>query len=185
MSAKSRIVILNGVGSAGKGSIARSLQSITTAPFLHVEMDAFIDMLPAATFGHPEGLTFERIEQDGKPSVVIKTGFVAKRALRGMRYAIAAMAGQGNNLIVDEVMLGRSEPDYAVLLADYVIFLVGVFAPLEVLEARERQRGDRLIGLARWQFDRVHKDLTYDLEIDTTTATPLECAQMIRDTFHL
>ncbi|MGN6146630.1 MAG: phosphotransferase-like protein, partial [Mesorhizobium sp.] len=33
------ILLLNGVGSAGKGSIARALQAITREPFLHVQMD--------------------------------------------------------------------------------------------------------------------------------------------------
>jgi len=60
-----------------------------------------------------------------------------------------------------------------------------VFAPLEVLEARERQRGDREIGLARWQHERVHRNIDYDLKLDTTRATPLECAERIRRTFGL
>src|SRR5881296_3138599 len=101
-----RIVLLNGVGSVGKGSIAKALQTITTEPFLHVEMDAFLEMLPEATFGRPDGLTFETVQEDGKPAVAITTGPVAARAFRGMRHAIAAMAAQGNNLIVDEVLLG-------------------------------------------------------------------------------
>jgi chloramphenicol 3-O phosphotransferase len=54
-----------------------------------------------------------------------------------------------------------------------------------VLEARERARGDRLIGLARWQLDRVHVGVAYDLEIDTTAASPLECARMIKAAFDL
>jgi chloramphenicol 3-O phosphotransferase len=62
---------------------------------------------------------------------------------------------------------------------------VGVFAPLEILEARERQRGDRTVGLARWQYDRVHKGIAYDLEIDTATATAEECAALIRNRFQL
>jgi chloramphenicol 3-O-phosphotransferase len=40
------IVLLNGVGSAGKSSIARALQQITAEPFLYVQMDTFIEMLP-------------------------------------------------------------------------------------------------------------------------------------------
>jgi chloramphenicol 3-O phosphotransferase len=62
---------------------------------------------------------------------------------------------------------------------------VGLFASLDVLEERERQRGDRRIGLARWQFARVHQDITYDLQIDTTTGTPAENAQTIRTAFGL
>jgi chloramphenicol 3-O phosphotransferase len=180
-----RIVLLNGVGSAGKGSIAKALQTITAESFLHVEMDAFLEMLPAASFGHPDGLTFETVQEDGRPSVIIRTGPVAERAFRGMRHAIAAMAAQGNNLIVDEVLLGSEKAEYADLLSAFEVFLVGVFAPLDVLEAREHERGDRLIGLARWQYDRVHKDMKYDLEVDTSRATPLECANLIKQKFGL
>ncbi|RUX39342.1 chloramphenicol phosphotransferase, partial [Mesorhizobium sp. M4A.F.Ca.ET.050.02.1.1] len=43
-----RIVPLNEVGSAGKSSIARALQATTAKPFLHVPMDAFLEMLPEA-----------------------------------------------------------------------------------------------------------------------------------------
>ena len=60
-----------------------------------------------------------------------------------------------------------------------------MFAPLDVLETRERERGDRLIGLARWQFDRIHRGKRYDLEIDTSNATPAECAETIKRTFGL
>jgi chloramphenicol 3-O phosphotransferase len=49
-----RVILLNGVGSAGKSSIARALQDITREPFLHVEMDAFLDMLPASSLETPE-----------------------------------------------------------------------------------------------------------------------------------
>ena len=185
MNTTARIAFLNGVGSSGKGSIAKALQSITTERFLHIEMDAFIEMLPESSFGHPDGITFETVHEHGKPLVVITTGPVAERALRGMRHAIAAMAAQGNNLIVDEVMLGRTMADYADLLSAFETFWVGVFAPLDVLEARERHRGDRRIGLARWQYDRVHKDMTYDLEVDTGRATPMECASLIKQQFRL
>ncbi|WP_264715168.1 phosphotransferase-like protein [Limobrevibacterium gyesilva] len=103
-----------------------------------------------------------------------------------MRHAIAAMAAQGNNLVVDEVVIGKDkEREYRALLSRFDFRLVGLFAPLAVLEARERERGDREIGLARWQHDRVHRDMTYDLEIDTTATTPLENAQRIRDAFGL
>jgi chloramphenicol 3-O phosphotransferase len=95
-----RVVILNGVGSAGKGSIAKALQAIASRPFLHVEMDAFLAMLPNSYFSHPDGLIFETIEEGGKPSVVIETGVVAERLLSGMRRAVAALAAAGNDLIV-------------------------------------------------------------------------------------
>ena len=54
-----------------------------------------------------------------------------------------------------------------------------------VLEARERRRGDRLIGLARWQHGRMHAGMSYDLELDTSQATPAECAKLIKNRFGL
>ncbi len=148
-------------------------------------MYAFLAMLPAAMTGHPDGIVFETSQQDGAPTIIIRTGPVAQRCFRGMRHAIAALAAQGNNLIVDEVMTGDQMTEYAALLAPFEVRVVGVFAPLDVLESRERQRGDRMRGLARWQFDRVHAGMRYDLEVDTSTATPEQCAALIKQKFSL
>jgi chloramphenicol 3-O phosphotransferase len=179
------VILLNGAGSAGKSSIARALQAITAEPFLHVAMDAFLDMMPARCWDHPDGVTFETVQQDGKPSVVIRSGPVAERILRGMRCAVAAMAREGNNLIVDDVLIENEMAEYAALLADVTFRTVGVLAPLDVLEARERERGDRMIGLARWQYDRVHHGKRYDLELDSSKATPMECALLVKTKFGL
>jgi len=180
------VIILNGVGSVGKTSVARAFQAIAAAPFLHVAMDSFLDMLPQRLIGEPEGLVFETVRQQGKPCTIIRTGPAVERALRGMRHAVAAMAAEGNNLIVDEVMIDATkEQAYRAVLSRFDLRFVGLFAPLEVLEARERERGDRDIGLARWQFDQVHRGIAYDLEIDTTRASPAEGARMIRGAFGL
>jgi chloramphenicol 3-O phosphotransferase len=182
---KARIILLNGVGSAGKSSIAKALQTITAEPFLHVEMDTFIAMLPDALQDHMDGFSYQTIQRDGKPSVVIGTGPVGARTLRGMRHAIAAMAGQGNNLIVDDVLCNGEISDYLELLSAFDLHVVGVRAPLEVLEAREALRGDRMPGLARWQYERVHKGIDYDLEVDSGVLTPLDCARRIQQRFQL
>ncbi len=180
------VIILNGVGSVGKSSTARALQETVARPFLHVSMDVFADMLPKRMFGHPDGMIFETMQEQGAPCVVIKTGPVMTRTMRGMRHAIAAMAAQGNDLVVDDVMLGVAEADeYRALLAGANLRFVGLFAALAVLEARERGRGDRQLGLARWQFDRVHRGQRYDLEIDTSSSTPTRNAERIRDAFRL
>ena len=41
-----KIILLNGTGSSGKTSLARALQAASRDVFLHVQMDAFLDMLP-------------------------------------------------------------------------------------------------------------------------------------------
>ena len=181
-----RVIVLNGVGSVGKSSVARALQTITTEPFLHVAMDAFIDMLPEGMIGHPDGVMFETTQDQGHASVAISSGPVMQRTMRGMLHAIAAMDDQGNNLIVDDVIFGGAQAQqYRDVLSRHDTSFVGLFAPLDVLEDRERARGNRLVGLARWQFERVHRDMTYDLEIDTTRASPLQCAGTIKTAFRL
>ncbi len=186
MEPRAQVIILNGIGSVGKSSTAKALQAITTKPFLHIAMDAFLDMLPEKLLAHADGLLFEPSQEDGEPVIVINSGPVLERVMRGMRHAVAAMAGQGNNLIVDEVMIDpQTARDYRELLRDCDLRLVGLFAPLDVLEARERARGDREAGLARWQFGRVHRNMTYDLEVDTVAAGPAGCAQLICDAFGL
>jgi chloramphenicol 3-O phosphotransferase len=185
--AKPVVIVLNGVGSVGKTSTAKALQRIAREPLLHVSMDAFLEMLPARMFGHPDGYIFETTtDADGKPTVVIHSGPVLARLMNGMRAAIAAMAEQGASIVVDDVMFGDGEAEqYRRLLGKFDFHLVGLFAPLDVLEQREQARGDRDLGLARWQFDRVHAGISYDLEIDTATLTPPEAAETIRQAFDL
>jgi len=180
-----RIVVLNGIGSVGKSSVAKALQGLITEPFLHVQMDAFLDMLPAVYQDHPDAFSYETNYEEGKPLVAIRGGPLGERLMRGMIKAIAAMAAEGNSMIVDEVMDGGKWQSYAAALSKFKVRVVGLFAPLEVLEARERARGDRMIGLARWQYGRVHKGMKYDREIDTATATPQECAERIKAAFAL
>jgi chloramphenicol 3-O phosphotransferase len=186
LESRTYVIILNGIGSVGKSCTAKALQDIAAKPFLHVAMDSFLDMLPMAMQAHPDGLLFETTQDEGRPVVGIRIGPVLERAMRGMRHAVAAMAAQGNNLIVDEVMTSvHAVQEYRDLLRPFEFRFVGLFAPLDVLEARERARGDRHVGLARWQYGRVHNSVAYDLEIDTTTADPVECARLIRNAFGL
>ncbi len=72
--------------------------------------------------------------------------------LLGMRAAVSALARSGNNVIVDDVLIDDDGSAYREALAGLDVLWVGVIAPRDVIEARERQRGDRDIGLARWQF---------------------------------
>jgi len=182
---KGRLIILNGIGSAGKSSIAKALQQIAATPWLHVQMDAFCEMLPLALQDGPEGFAYETRVEDGKPVVVIHEGPAGRRLMRGMRRAIRAMAEEGNDLIVDDVLMGEARADYEAVLAGLRVHWVGVMAPLEVLEERERARGDRLIGTSRWQIDRVHAGQRYDLEVDTGRMTAMACAEAIKRRFGL
>jgi chloramphenicol 3-O phosphotransferase len=179
------VVLINGAGSSGKSSIARALQEITTEPFLYVAMDAFLEMLPEALQNHPDGIGYTtRTGADG-PVVEIAIGPHGRRLLAGMRLAVSALAGAGTNLIVDDVMLNAGMAEYERLLDGVRLCRVGIHASLTVLIRRERDRGDRQIGLARGQHAHVHAGNRYDLELWTDKWSPHECARIIRDHFGL
>ncbi len=159
------MIVFNFVGRVGKSSTIRTLQAIAASPFLHMSTDAFIGMLPERLFGHPDGLVFEPGLSGGHPCITVRIGLVMAQAMRGMRDAV--LAAQGNDLLVDNVMFDPAEAaEYRALLTPREPSVVGLFAPLDVVEERERERGDRVIGLARGYVDRVHRGIAYDLEID-------------------
>lgn len=179
------VVLLNGAGSSGKTSIARALQRMTAKPFLHVPMDAFLEMLPEPLQDHPDGISYAIRADDEGPVVEIAIGRHGQRLLAGMRLAISALAGAGNNLIVDDVMLNAGMTQYERLLNGVRLCRVGVHAGLALLARRERDRGDRLIGLARWQHSRVHARNLYDFDVWTDRWSPDDCARAIKDRFGL
>ncbi|MEU9609198.1 AAA family ATPase [Streptomyces sp. NPDC048057] len=156
------IVFLNGTSSSGKSSIARELLTLLDEPYFHLPVDAFHAM---------------RSRPQLTPAEVDDT---LKRTWRGFHRAVAGMAAAGNNVVVDHVLSEpwRLEDCLALFPADQVV-LVGVHCPVDELERRERARGDRPAGLAASQVPRVHAHGTYDVECDTGTATPLDCARRI------
>lgn len=180
-----KIIFLNGVSSVGKTSIAKTLQSILDEPYLFVGVDQFIDMVPEKYIRKSEGISFKSLKIKDKPLVEINTGKIGEKVMRGKRHAIAALANEGNNLIIEEVIIGNEMQEYVNVLSLFQVFYVGIFAPLKVIEERERNRQDRLIGLARWQYNLVHQNKSYDLEIDTSILTPIGCANLIKTKFNL
>jgi chloramphenicol 3-O phosphotransferase len=176
---QTRVVVLNGPGSVGKGSVAAELQRVLPEPYLHVSMDAFLEMLPPDSYESPEGLQFEVHLEDGYPAVRAFCGPAAARALVGMRHAAGALAGAGNPLIIDDVAERSEIDDYRKILRPFEPLFIGLTAPLEVLEERERSRGDRMIGLARWQYQRVHQGIDYDHVFDTSQGSPRDIAMAI------
>ena len=165
----STIILLNGVSSAGKTSIAKVLARTMEAPYLQVSIDAFEEMLP------------DRYEEGGP----FAWEALFPQLLAGFHRSIAALASAGNNLIVDHVMVYRE--GWASTLADCVsalepfpVYFIGVRCSLEEAVRREQARGDRVIGTAERQFSRVHRHNLYDMEVDTTHASPEVCAERIR-----
>ena len=99
-----------------------------------------------------------------------------------MYRAIAVLAEEGLNVIVDDVIYDRRVLRVAVeTLPAQQVFFVGIRCPLEVAEARERARGLRDKGGARTFFNLVHEHGIYDLEVDSAKYGPMECAMQIKE----
>jgi chloramphenicol 3-O phosphotransferase len=79
------------------------------------------------------------------------------------------------------VFLGgrASQERLAQALSGLAVLWVGVRCDPEVAAARERERRDRIVGMARLQAEQVHAGVVYDIRVDTTTATTAECARIV------
>jgi len=59
------------------------------------------------------------------------------------------------------------------------VLFVRVICPLEGLERRERERGDRRAGDARSLVERLRRCGRYSLNANTSKYSPLECAALV------
>lgn len=183
-----RIILLNGSSSAGKTTLALMLQQILEVPHQHMALDQFRDGMAArwrglnAPAGAPGalGLNVVPTTLNGQPVTEVRFGSMGRQVLRGMRRAMAAFARHGGNVIVDDLMLERAFLiDYLEAFAGLDVTFVGVRCPLDVASAREAARPGRFPGTAASHFHHVHEHCEYDVEVDTATATPRQCAEQV------
>ncbi|WP_371096182.1 chloramphenicol phosphotransferase CPT [Streptomyces sp. NBC_01005] len=171
---KTQMIVLNGGSSSGKSGIARCLQTVLPDPWLTFGVDTLIEAMPASMSGSDAGIEFA---PDGEVVVGAEFRTLETAWIEG----VAAMAGAGAGIIVDEVFLGGAESQqrWQKALDGLGVLWVGVRCESAVAAAREIARGDRVPGMAAAQAELVHRGVTYDLEVDTTRSEPIECARII------
>ena len=157
------VLFLNGTSSAGKTTIAKAFQMQWSKPTLYASIDSFIFMFPQHVLDDDE---------------------VRKKALwplvAAFNKSLPNIVECGFPVIIDYVLESRIWLDRCLdSLSGYEVFFVGVKCSIEELEKREKERGDRQIEFARWQYDRVHQYGEYDLTIDTERSSPEESAQKL------
>jgi chloramphenicol 3-O phosphotransferase len=161
-----RIILLNGASGSGKTSIAEQLLLVLDEPWFHLPVDAINAM-------RSRQRTLELSPADLE--------LVLARTRAGFHRAVAGMAAAGNDVIADHVLSERWRLlDCLAVFAAFDVVFVGVRCAPAELARRERLRGDREPGLALAQHERVHAHGHYDLECDTTNASPLDCALSIK-----
>jgi chloramphenicol 3-O-phosphotransferase len=159
-----RIILLNGASSSGKSSIGRALLPLLAEPWFLVPVDAI---------GAMRSTVHTRILDD--PEI----GDMLRRTRLGYHRAVAALASAGNDVIMDYPLSEQWRVDDLLrTLQGYDVTLVDVHCSPEELERRERGRGDRPVGLARSQT-MVYAHGERDIAVDTTRASPHECAVTI------
>jgi chloramphenicol 3-O phosphotransferase len=180
------IILVNGPSSAGKTTLCRALQAAIEEPYLVVGFDDFIFMAPqryyrgADTRRQDEHDAFTALGVEmvmtsppgAPPSVTARFGPVFRRILDAMAPAVRALVDGGNPVIFDHVLHDRAMHESCrKAFAGLDVFTVGVTCPIDVLEARERERGDRVLGRARGLAGVVHGFLTYNITVDTGAMT--------------
>ncbi len=170
-----QIIFLNGPSSSGKTSLAKELQeTLLPCPFLHVGIDKVIGLMPASLNDWhggpaPEGFSWKTsYDEEGKLLREIQLGPFAKKMGESLKEMVVTLANEGHFIIIDEVVSGKKGIDeWRDKLGDFKVIWIGIHSPLEVIEAREGRRGNRILGSGRHQYLTVHKDVVYDLDLNT------------------
>ena len=149
-------MVLNGSSSSGKTTLALTLQARLAAAgecWMLISTDVMFPLLPQAFFTYGPaigeqgslGLSFQFVGGELERTV----GPVGWSILDAYRAWVASTAHAGLNVVVDEVLLTEYDwTDWQAALVGLDVHWVGIDIELDKLEARERERGDRPLGLA-------------------------------------
>lgn len=169
------IVLMNGTSSAGKTSISHELINQKEILFHHLSIDDFF---------HNFNEFIDKKFPDIEPTREVDDHVVAQiifDPIVSMFYSTVKLFSEmGLNVIVDTVIEHDKWFNECLdVFSDQPTLFIGVICSKEELIRREQIRGDRQIGLASSQFDKVYCFNEYDLEVNTEELNPIECAEKI------
>jgi chloramphenicol 3-O phosphotransferase len=158
-------LLLVGPSSVGKTTVAQALRRDLPGMWLIAGVDLFWGMLEEPRL--PVG----DFRSDSE---------MMRRITRGWHRAVAALAREGNDVIVDELGTHRWWlEDWHEVLSGLCWWSVMLTASPSALAVREEERGDRPQGLAASDLHDLADSAGFDLVIDTSTITIAECASSI------
>ena len=156
-------IVLNGASSAGKTSIAKSIQRQSPAPVIHAELDLFLGMIDWSAIA--------TIEEKNE---------CFRNCVDNFYSNLSILATSPYMVVVDQVFEQYEWYEACKKsLQNRTTYFIGIHCPLDALENRELSRGDRRIGIAKGQFNSIHLGKQYELELDSSVATADECASAI------
>jgi chloramphenicol 3-O phosphotransferase len=177
------VVILNGTPRSGKTTIARAIQDSFDGVWMHLGVDTVVREMTPARYRPGIGLR----PGGERPDL---EAFVA-RSYAALYDSVAAHSRHGLHVVVD---VGHHDAyrhplhtlaDAAGRLHGLPAYLVGVRCPTDVVllrrsVAEDGRTYDATEEMARRWEVAVHRPGLYDLEVDTSAASPDECARAIR-----
>ena len=172
--APGRVILLNGAPSCGKTTIARALWNALDEPYWYHSLDEF-----------RQGYT-ERAWDRTRGPWSAGNRELFNMLVEGFLRSVRAMALSGHNVITESVILPMNIDLYRDALEGIAVLVVGVRCPIEVAEQRERARApsERHLGvpipLRVAEFDLVHANGPYDVELDTSVTSVDDAVVAIR-----
>lgn len=171
-------LVLNGGSSSGKSTLARCLQDELPGYWLRLGVDTLIEAAPPRLLRVGDGLEFgaDGSVTPGRAFTSVETHWMA---------GVAAVVRSGGKVLIEDNFVSgpQAQERWRHALAEVATGWIGVRTPAVVAAERERNRADRTPGMAAKQAESVHLGITYDLEVDTTSAPPAELAAQIRRRF--
>ncbi|MDN3681114.1 chloramphenicol phosphotransferase [Vibrio tapetis subsp. quintayensis] len=163
------VILLNGTGSSGKTSVAKILQETLKTQYLNFSIDSVLYALPPTD-----------LQAMIKGSPITRDGYDYANLVKGYHLCLPGLIQANCRLIIDNAWIDKQEIDALLaLLAPYNVIKIGVYCELNVANQREKDRGDRAIGLAAYEYPLVHQNMNYDLVVDTSTKSPEQAAEEI------
>lgn len=174
------IMLLMGVSSSGKSSVAKCLKEKSKIPFNIVGFDYAVEEKLDKKYwpgGISEQEGFYYVDQENGPE--LRKGFIGKKFLKEMMDDIILRGKSGENLIVDQVLSDEEYEQIETEFSDSKIIRIGLKPPITILLERELKRGDRKIGIAEKAYNNFYKGKIFDIEIDSSSMAPEKISENI------
>ncbi|MCL1823339.1 MAG: chloramphenicol phosphotransferase CPT family protein [Oscillospiraceae bacterium] len=166
---KGKVIFLNGVSSAGKTTLAKTLQSRLNEDYYWFNVDLFISCSSANPWEQDPMVSY----RDGKNILMLYPDFIKRFSDSGIN--VIADAG----LMEPRLLATEALKKCIQVLHEYPLLYVHVTCPLEELRRREKERGGISIGKSESMFVKLNPHELYDITVDTFKNSINECADII------